>query len=111
MDSSSRQLDRNGSTEVSVTIDSFGKFGDPVKFHITQDGSRLRIDPADATITPPGEWKFRVVAPDERGIYPLKITATAEGTGTVERTIVIMVDPEMLYLPAISSKQKSTSAR
>jgi hypothetical protein len=101
MDTATKQIDRNGTLEIKVNVDAFGKFASPVTLHVSADGSGLGIDPADATITPPGEWIFKISAPDERTIRALKITATADGAGTVERTLVIMVDPELLYLPAI----------
>ena len=104
IDSAARQVDRNGTVEVKVNVDSFGKFANPVNLHVATDGPGLGIDPVDATIMPPGEWTFKISAPDERAIRTLKVTATADGAGTVERTLVIMVDPELLYLPAVTNK-------
>ncbi len=104
LDAATKQLDRNGTLEVKVNVDAFGKFANPVKLHVAADGPELGIEPTDATITPPGEWKFKISAPDARTIQTLRITATADGVGAVERTLVIMVDPELLYLPAITNK-------
>lgn len=104
MGSATKQVDRKGTIEVKVDIDAFGKFANPVNLHVAADGAGLGIEPTDATITPPGEWIFTISAPDARAIRTLKITATADGMAVVERTLVIMVDPVLLYLPAITNR-------
>ena len=110
MDSAARQVDRNGTVEVKVNVDSFGKFANPVKLHVAPDGPGLGIDPVEATIMPPSEWSFKISAPDERAIRTLKVTATADGAGTVERTLVIMIDPELIYLPGITNRVSASRA-
>jgi hypothetical protein len=104
LDASPRQLDRKGTVEVTVNVEAFGKFTSPVKLHVSEDGSGLQISPTDATVTAPAAWKFKVTAPDAAGVHTVKITATADGASTVERVIPVLVDPQLLYLPAITNK-------
>jgi parallel beta-helix repeat protein len=104
LDSTPRKVDRKGTIELTVNVDIFGKFTNSVKLHVSEDGSGLQISPTDATVTPPAAWKFKVVAPDTAGVHTLKITAAADGASTVERTIPVLVDPQLLYLPAITNQ-------
>jgi hypothetical protein len=99
------ELERNASTEVTVQVTAFGKFAKPVNLHATGLSAGLRIDTPDGTVTAPGEWKFRVTAPDASGAYEVRVTAKAEGVSEIQRTVVIMVDPQKLFLPAISSRK------
>jgi hypothetical protein len=100
------ELERNGSAEVTVNVDVFGNIDKPVSLNVRGSGSGLSFAPAAATVNAVAEWTFNVTAPDMRGIHELTITASAEEVLGAERKLIIFVDPQKLFLPAVSSGQR-----
>jgi hypothetical protein len=99
-------VDRNGTLEITVKIDAFGKFAQPVSLHAADSTGGLRLEPADGTVTAPGQWKFKVTAPNESGIHELQIVAKADGETEVQRKVTIMVDLKRVFLPAVMSGKR-----
>jgi hypothetical protein len=99
-------IDRKGTLEITVKVDAFGKFAAPVKLHVADSTGGLRLEPADGTVSAPGLWTFKVIAPDASGIHELQISAKADGESEVQRKVTIMVDPQRLFLPAVMSGKR-----
>lgn len=99
-------LDRSETVEVTVKVDAFGKFAQPVTLHAAAGAGGLRIEPADATVPAPGLWKFKVTAPDQPGLHEVQITAAAEGASEVQRKLIVLVDPKRLFLPAVMAGKR-----
>jgi hypothetical protein len=97
----SKRLERKGIVEITVKVDPFGNFVEPVALHVADTKSGLILDSTDATVSAPGEWTFQITAPDESGVHQITIAAKAEGVPEVQRTLVILVDPKEVFLPAI----------
>jgi hypothetical protein len=100
------EVERNGTLELTVKVNAFGKFSQPVSLHVAANSGALRLEPADGTVTAPGQWTFKVIAPDESGVHELQITAKAEGAVDVQRKITVMVDPQQVFLPTVLSGQR-----
>jgi hypothetical protein len=99
------ELARNGSATINVKLNATGKFAKPVLLRVQNVGSGLRVEPGETTLNAPGEWTFRVTADDRRAVHVLKIRAAAEGTGAIEREVIITVDPRKVFLPAVTNQR------
>ena len=100
------ELKRKGTAEITVKVEAFGQFAKPVSLHAANSDSGLSLDSTDATVNAPGQWTFKITAPNESGVYEVTISATAEGVSEVQRKVVILVDPKKIFLPAVSAGTK-----